>query len=165
MEEIWKDYLYNYQVSNLGRFKNKVTNHIYKPRLNNKGRYYVCVSMGDRLHMKTILIHRAVAEAFIPRKSNDLEVNHIDGNKQNNCVENLEWCTREENIKHAKINKLFKHGFDNHKTKLSDEDVSTIRNLYKNNTLSIGKIAKKYNVSKSCVSNIVNNKKRVINAN
>ena len=160
--EIWKDYLYNYQISSLGRFKNKVTNHIYKPRLNNKGRYYVCVSMGSRTTRKTILIHRAVAETFIPRDNDELEVNHIDGNRQNNNVNNLEWCTRCENVEHAKINKLFKYGLDNHKTKLSDDDVLAIRKLYQTQEMNMSKIAEIYNVSKSCISNIINNKKRVI---
>jgi hypothetical protein len=56
------------------------------------------------------LIHRLVAETFIPNPNNLLEVNHKDGNKQNNDVTNLEWCTRLENIRHIYKNGLKKTG-------------------------------------------------------
>lgn len=53
---------------------------------------------------KTYLIHRLVAEAFIPNSNNYLEINHKDENKQNNNVDNLEWCTRSYNINYGKRN-------------------------------------------------------------
>ncbi len=65
MEEIWKDYIYNYQVSNLGRIKNKITNHILKLRPINKHGYLGCVvTLGNKNNKKMIIVHRAVAECF-----------------------------------------------------------------------------------------------------
>lgn len=164
MKEIWKDYIYNYQISNLGGFKNKVTQKIYKPRLNSNGRYYVCVSLGNRKKYKTILIHRAVAETFIPNPYNKPEVNHKDGNKQNNCETNLEWCDRKYNIEHAKEHKLYKYGEENPNCKITDEDVLYIRNNFnscdiENNALAM---AKKFNISKGHVYAILKNKRRDI---
>ena len=106
-DEIWKDISYfpnKYSISNKGRVKNKITNHIYK-NTNKKGDY-LRVVLYDDSKTKTFLLHRLVAEAFIPNPYNLPEVNHIDANKQNNCVDNLEWCTRSYNILHAIKNEL-----------------------------------------------------------
>lgn len=63
------------------------------------GYKFVCLRKDGRTHNR--MIHRLVAEAFIPNTNNFPEVNHKDGNKLNNSVENLEWCTRSDNLKHA----------------------------------------------------------------
>ena len=98
--EIWKDTNYlNYQISSLGRLRNTKTNRILLGSKNNKGywRYDLCI--GGRRIVKNA--HRLVAEAFIPKEYGKTYVNHIDGNKLNNRVENLEWCTQQENTLHA----------------------------------------------------------------
>lgn len=109
MEELWKDiegFEGLYQVSNLGNVKSLKRNIILKPgvvayRKTKESGYYIV-----NLKSKPFYIHRLVAEAFIPNSENKPQINHIDCNKRNNNVKNLEWVTREENIQHAYKNNL-----------------------------------------------------------
>lgn len=105
MEEIWKDikgYEGLYKVSNLGRVKNIKFNRFIKPFSAGIGYLQVDLSRGN--NRRKVLVHRLVAEAFIPNPENKLEVNHIDEDKTNNKVDNLEWCTRTENVNHGTRN-------------------------------------------------------------
>lgn len=105
MEE-WKDiegYEHKYQVSNIGRVKNKASKRILV--LCSDGRGYLTVSLSG----KTTAVHRLVAKAFIPNLKNKRECNHIDGCKSNNNVKNLEWVTTSENRLHAFRLGLQKH--------------------------------------------------------
>ena len=99
--EIWKDikdYEGLYQVSNLGNVRNKRTEKVLIGGIKRGYREVIILKDTKR---KYKLVHRLVAEAFIPNAENHPQVNHIDGNKLNNKVNNLEWCTRSENMKHA----------------------------------------------------------------
>lgn len=98
--EQWQDipgYEGLYQVSTLGRIK---SNRSIKSLHIDKGGYLTVWLCKDSIQ-KNYKAHRLVALAFIPNPENKATVNHIDGNKQNNCVENLEWATHSENINHA----------------------------------------------------------------
>lgn len=102
MKEIWKDipgYEGLYQASNLGRIKSKKNNKILKLYKNQYG--YLQVRLSKKGIVKLFRVHRLITNTFIYNKYNKPYVNHKDGNKQNNCVENLEWCTQKENVEHA----------------------------------------------------------------
>lgn len=105
MQEEWKkiDGYPNYSVSNLGKIRNDKTGRILKPNKSGGYRsyYQVWLSRGSCASHKRALIHRLVAEAFIPNFENKPFVNHLDGNGFNNCVSNLEWATRSENMVHS----------------------------------------------------------------
>lgn len=100
-EELWKaikGYEGLYQVSNLGKIKNLITNKILKGFYNKKG--YLSVKLYNKNNTKTFYIHRLVALNFINNTENKLQVNHINGIKDDNNLSNLEWCTNVENMNH-----------------------------------------------------------------
>lgn len=168
--EQWKkieEFNYEYEISSYGRIRSvenvivrgngwKYTrkSKILKP--SGSGGYLrgaVCVNK----KMIPYKIHRLVALAFIPNNENKKEVNHIDGNKLNNHVENLEWCTRQENIEHCILNKLQKpfKGEEIGNSKLLEFQVIEIRNKFKPRVYSRTKLAKEYNVSEATIKDIL----------
>ena len=94
----------NYGISNLGNIKNLKKGNILTPYLNKNG--YLTYTFCQNGVKKTFRIHRLVALYFIDNPNNLPYVNHKDGNKTNNKVENLEWCTAKENDNHARKNRL-----------------------------------------------------------
>lgn len=108
MKEIWKDvpkYEKLYQVSNLGRIKSLPRNgttkkeKILKQTIDNNG--YLIVGLHKNNEAKKVCVHWIVADAFISKKENCKVINHIDGNKLNNKLNNLERCTQSHNVKEA----------------------------------------------------------------
>ncbi len=157
--EIWKDiegYEGKYQISNLGRIKkiNKTSlneEHYLKPYVNQRG--YCTVKLFKTVR-KEERIHRLVAQAFISNPENKTEVNHIDGNKQNNTTANLEWTTPEENVRHA-----FKTGLNRgRKPALTDKQKCEIKLLYKpyDKQCNITALSKKFGVSRNVIIRALN---------
>lgn len=113
--EIWKEitgYEGLYEVSNLGNVKSLERNivrkdgtnyyipeRILRPCKSSKG--YLNIGLNKNGRAKSYKVHRLVAEAFIPNPENKLEVNHINADKTDNRVDNLEWATRKENVQHS----------------------------------------------------------------
>lgn len=119
MVEKWKaieGYEGLYEVSNLGTIKNLKKNSFKMPYITKQG--YFRVELWKNNEGKKYFVHRLVAEAFIPKIEGKTQVNHIDENKLNNCVKNLEWCTQLENHRHGTINERISKSLTNH-SKLS----------------------------------------------
>ena len=110
METIWKEIkdFPNYEVSNKGQVRNVKTGRMLKPYVNlggGKGYYKVRLT-SEPYKTKQFFVHRLVAEAFIPKEKEEYtDVNHIDENKLNNNVDNLEWCTRSYNTSYGSAQK------------------------------------------------------------
>ena len=161
--EVWKDikgYEGYYQISNFGRVKRLATKvsgklgsirslpeRMITPRKQND---YLCVALQNNNRVN-IRIHRLVAIHFIPNTKNRLEINHIDGDKKNNNVDNLEWCTRKENVNHAhKIGLVKKRlGEQANFSKLTEKQVIEIK--YNTKSMTLKKISLIYGVSPDCI--------------
>jgi hypothetical protein len=164
--EHWKAYLfyimevfksvigYNgiYEVSNLGRIKSLKSNKYLKGSFDNQ--LYKRVTFYDK---KTYKVHRIVANAFIDNIENKPQVNHINGIKDDNRVDNLEWCTAKENMQHANNNNLvpFMKGEKNGMSKLTKQQVLEIIK----STDTIKNLSNIYNVSTSLLYSIKLRKK------
>lgn len=109
---------------------------------------------------KVTKVHKLVAEAFIPNPNNLPQINHKDGNKINNCVENLEWCDNSYNQLHAFKHKLQKGEFNHPNSKLKYEEVVFIKENYKKGIKGCGarKLAKKFNVTPATIFAIIKGK-------
>lgn len=170
-KEIWKPvkgFELGYEISNYGRLKSisravdygwkkaKRPSKILKPRISKGGYYYTVLSINKV--RKTKKIHRLVAETFLQENKDKTNVNHIDGNKLNNNLCNLEWCNSSENTIHAQklgLKKAVK-GEKSHLSKLTKEDVLEIRRIKETTNLSNQKISEKFNCSYSQIQRIVN---------
>lgn len=151
------------QVKSLPRIKycghpgatQKVKERILVKTIDRNG--YVRVNLSKNGAAKLFHLHRIVALTFLDNLEGKREVNHIDGDKNNNNTSNLEWVTRSENMRHAFRNNLLnpRVGENNNKSKLTAEKVKEIRKLRSNGS-TLQKIADQYGVSAANISEIVN---------
>lgn len=170
--EFWKDiqgFEGIYQVSNLGRVRsldrfiscdNKMwlkKGKIMSQHTHSIG--YKRISLHKNSVKHKLLVHRIVATAFISNPDNKPDINHIDGNPQNNYVGNLEWITESENTQHAYNLGLMKprSGINNPMAKLTLRDIEIIKMLYCNKRLSQRNIARQFGVSNTTIGKVINN--------
>lgn len=169
-EEIWKTIpgFSRYKVSNLGKiistnYKNSGLTKELRPGY--RGGYFRTMLLSDEGHYKTMSIHRIVMTTFFGHSQ--LEINHINGIKDDNRLCNLEYVTHSENLLHAyKTGLQFAlNGEKNANSKLTEFEVEEIREYVKTLQES-GKryynrkeLAKKYNVSESCIKELIINRK------
>ena len=140
----------NYSVTTDGRVYNATTEHEIKPQSN--GRYNK-VTLSFNGYQKQFLVHRMIAETFIPCNDFTKEVNHKDGNRVNNCVDNLEWVTPSENQIHSVTTGLKKHGTDLWNGKFTKEQVfDIIIRKYKGE--SCRKLGKEFGCAQTTISAI-----------
>lgn len=151
LKEEWREYN-GYQVSNYGKIiglrGRLLSLHIAKDG-------YVPTAIKDYDGKKIHGIHRVVATVFLPNPDNLPEVNHIDGVKHNNRVDNLEWCTKSENQQHEVRVLKQRNGTKNCKNKLTEEQVIQIYNLCKEGEMKYKDIAKLFGVIPEQIHRIV----------
>jgi len=140
----------NYIINDKGEIYSTLSSRNIKGSIDSKG--YVTIILRKKTGAKkSIFLHQLVAKMFIPNPENKPQVNHIDFDKSNNCVENLEWCTMKENIKHYYNNPIVTN------RKLSLDQIELIKELVKDRTWTYKKISKRFGISESYVYKIVKN--------
>lgn len=148
----------NYLISNLGKVYSlpnvsRSGIRVMKGSLDKDGYHVVTIRRDNKQF--TLKIHRLVAKAFIKNLYNKPQINHIDENKSNNLVTNLEWVTGKENLTHSNTERWLKmRGEGNKNAILGSEDIREIRRLYKQPGFSRKRLADMYGVSMSLIEKI-----------
>lgn len=166
MEEIWKPvkgFEGIYEVSNIGRVHHISTQRIKKASVTKNGYNYVALWKNNK--HKHMLLHRLIAIAFIPNPLKKSQVNHKDGNKLNNALENLEWVTHQENGVHAYKTGLTrkppgnnKRGTEVHSAVLNELSVLEIRNKFDSGRYTQKELGNMYGVTRSGIQSITRRK-------
>jgi hypothetical protein len=165
ISEIWKECkgFSNYEVSNFGNVRSK--DRIVKCGKNynacKKGKI-LSLSVNSNGYLKVVLsgktkyVHILVGIAFIDNPENKREINHIDDNKRNNFIFNLEWVTSSENKIKAYKTGIMSSGENRYNSKLTNKQIIEIRNSIDSPEI----LSKKYKVTKTHILRIINNKRR-----
>jgi len=161
VKEIWKDtkdYDGRYQVSTLGRVKSFCRSETKIVSQHKNHGYLRVILHKDGLNR--LRVHRLVALSFIPNPENKKEINHKNGIKTDNRVENLEWCTSSENKKHALYTGLnrVRFGQEASRAKLTNVQVLAIRGAIRSGYKQMD-IAKYFKITASVISDINSNKR------
>lgn len=147
----------DYQVSNLGQVQSSKSGELRNLKCHADPRGYLVATFHSKGKSKSFRVHRLVAEAFIPNPEGKPQVNHISGVKTDNRVENLEWATQSENMKHSLQHNLRPQGGDVPKASLTNEQAEWCRSVYVPNDKRFGAraLARKFCVALSTISGIL----------
>jgi hypothetical protein len=141
-----------YEITKCGIIRNKATGAIKSQYISSTGYYMISISTNNK--SKPYRVHRLLAENFITKVAGKNCINHKDGNKLNNSLDNLEWCNHLENMKHAFNSNLANNtGINNGMAKINDDIAKQIKIMLKEK-VSQQKIADKFNISRSLVLGI-----------
>ena len=151
-----KEFEDSYEVSNTGKVRSLSTKkgmwgRELKPLITYRGYCRVALRKNNKPHFKTI--HRLVCEHFIENTNNYPAINHINGNKTDNTIGNLEWCTHDQNMTHAKQEMLMPSGENHGRTSLTEQDVHDIR-FFCSNRVPKTLISEKYDISIGAIRDI-----------
>lgn len=166
IEEIWKQVpdWPTYEVSNFGNLRNwkgargKLRFPRYVKGFGRKGYLAFNLSEGNGKRSELWSAHRLVAYMFLPTNDTSLHVAHLDGNKQNNCVSNLKWCSAKENNSHKKTHGTHQARENHPRAKLCESAIFAIKKLYKTGSFSQRDIAKLFNLSQAHTQKIISGK-------
>lgn len=152
--EVWAFHptLENIVVSNTGKVKNYLTDKIIKQR-KNYGKYNVC-SIRVNKKTKSFIVSRLVAQTFLDYCGNEFEVNHIDGDKSNNNLTNLNWLTRNENLQHAKDTGIFRRKCSSSYLKYSKELINEMIE-FKNLGYTYKELSTNYKIPASYICTLI----------
>lgn len=151
-KEQWKDLNPFYSVSDCGRIKNRRNGRILSGSLHNDGYIFVTIDGTQKP------LHRLIAHCFCEGYEEGKVVNHKDGNKQNNFATNLEWATQRENVIHSFRSGLQGKSVKTYAGKFTQEERENIKRLYDDGGMSKREIARRFEVSHTCINDIVNDK-------
>lgn len=148
-----------YSINEGGEIFSKRRQRFLKTHVSKRG--YLVVDLKVRGARKTFTIHRLIATLYIPNPLGLPQINHINGVKTDNRIENLEWCSALDNIRHAFAHGLIenwrgqKRGEENYRAKLTEQDVKDIRILWAGGRYTLKQLGRKFHISWQGISSIV----------